>query len=722
MINIGASGAEICVIGRTLFETGIGSVGYGTAELLARNFPVSFLPTGDEGRALKEVRLPNGRLLPVCGRPERIKASVFCDVLWNGSDDRNWQLAPEGSLRYAWLVFDSDRLPKRWVELLNDQFDLVIAASPHLLETARRNGVRRPVTHMPIPLDIDAVLARKLPPHSPHKITFGSIAAFHPRKGVETLVEAFLSRFARNEDVRLVLHSNLAIGATMARLRTLVAQSGAKNVRITHGPLSEGTKNDLIGSFDVFVSCSRGEGYSIGPREAMAAGKVIVASAVGGHLDLAGPPGVFLVEPDLLLPARYPEIDNGIFGEQHAVNAEPVAAALERALGFVLADPEAHTAQERRNRAREWSFSSLAGSMGALIDPSIGRYRSSSRVPAISPAPDFAAEVERRLGRRADGIGGTRRQVCAAYDAGFFSIFNSFMSHLVWQEREDRCHAVLPDWDVDRLDRRLGGKAKSFCYGQPGDGNLWLKLFQPLFGATEAEMQDEAWLWRHAQAPFFRHNEDREPLLTFIDAAELYRSPEFAAWRRQYHRVLAHHVRLRPELAHEIEQFAGANLTAPVLIAAHVRHPSHTIEQPAGRIAGTEAYISQVRDEVHKRGADPNGPDWAVFVATDQDRVLRRFRAEFGERAVFYPDVRRTRADEDAAFDALTPAEQNREGHQLQHLVAADRSTWSWRMAWEVARDAYTMARCQCLLHVVSNVSTAVAYMNPRIDMVFCSA
>ena len=98
----------------------------------------------------------------------------------------------------------------------------------------------------------------------------------------------------------------------------------------------------------------------------------------------------------------------------------------------------------------------------------------------------------------------------------------------------------------------------------------------------------------------------------------------------------------------------------------------------------------------------------------------RIFRAAFGERAVYFADARRTRADEDAAFDALDPAEQHRDGHQLQHLVAADRSGWSWRMAWEVVRDASIMARCHALLHVVSNVSTAVAYINPDIEMVFC--
>jgi hypothetical protein len=192
--------------------------------------------------------------------------------------------------------------------------------------------------------------------------------------------------------------------------------------------------------------------------------------------------------------------------------------------------------------------------------------------------------------------------------------------------------------------------------------------------------------------------------------------------RRQYHRVFARHVRLRAELAAEIEAFAGAHLAAPIRIAAHVRHPSHTVEQPDGRIAHTEAYIDRVQDEVRRRGGDPAGDGWIVFVATDQTRVLDRFREAFGARAVFYPDARRTRADEDAAFDALSPVERNRDGHQLQHLVAADRSGWNWRMAWEVVRDAYTMARCQALLHVVSNVSTAVSYMNPELEMIFCEA
>ena len=707
MIDLGSRGARIGVIGRTNSDTGIGAVGYGTAELLARNFPTAFRPI--EPNADGPVTLPNGRTLPLWPPGEPMAASVYCDVPWNGAADQNANLIPAGGLRYAWLLFDSDARPARWVKLLNDRVDIVLVPSPHLAELAKSAGIERPIQHLPIPLDLDPILARPPAPRSP-TFTVGCIAAFHPRKGLETLITAFRRAFPG--DARLVLHSNLAFGPELGRLQALAAD--CPQIRMTHGALTAAEKDALIASFDVFATCSRGEGYAIDPREALAAGKPIVASADGGHRDLEGIQGVFLVEPAWRVPARYPDIDNTVFGSQQAVSPDAVADALIKARRFVETDAAA-TTFERRKAASAWSFSALASSVGGLIDPAIARYR-----PAIRPpTPATETLIHAQLGRRADAIDSTRRQVCAAHDGGFFSVFNTYVSHLVWQVSDDRCHAVLPDWDIDRFLAREP-TPRSFCYGQPGDGNLWTRLFQPLFGATDADMQDEAYLWRHAELPADRHNQDREPLMTYVRAYDLYRSPDFGAWRRQYHRVFARLIHLRPALAAEIDAFAAAHLHKPVRIAAHVRHPSHTVEQPDGRIAGTEAFIERVRDELRRRRVDPASDAWVVFVATDQDRVLHRFRDAFGERAVSYPDARRTRSAEDAAFDALGPAERNRDGHQLQHLVAADPAGWSWRMAWEVVRDAYTMASCQALLHVVSNVSTAVAYINPEIEMLFC--
>lgn len=721
MVQLTNCNAEIAVIGRCAFQSGIGAMSFAACEMIARSFPVCILPTEPSLRDKSSITLPNGRELPVCHDPDRIKASFFCDVLWNGVADYNYALAPANSLKYAWLVYDSDELPPRWTQLLNQHFDLVVATSPHLIDIARASGVETPIACLPIPIDLEPLLAQALPPRDRSRVRFGSVAAFHPRKGVLTLVEAFLRMFAGRSDVELVLHSNLTFGDTLNEVLQLAAK--ASNIQVTHGALSEADKNRLIRSFDVFVNCSRGEGYSIGAREALAYGKSLVLSDVGGHRDLAGRPGVTLVPAELTVPARYPEIDNGVFGQQHAVRTDAVARALEQALAYAKSDEYDQTLYARRLGARDFSYGSLATPFAALFNPDIPQFRQVAMPPDVSLPPAFTQKVRARLGRRADALSSARHQVCVAYDAGFFSIFNAFMSHLVWQQREERCHAVYPDWDVDRLVKRLGdSRVMSFCYGQPGDGNLWLRLFEPLFGSTDAEMDDPAFLYRHASEPAFRHNEQREPLMTFVHAYRLYKTHQFAAWRRQYHRVFQQHVRLRAPLRAETDAFAERHLARSFMVAAHVRHPSHTVEQPGAVIAYNDSYIAGIYAAVRARGIDPAGPDWGVFLATDQDHVVHRFQAEFGDRLACYDDVRRTRAAEDAAFESLSPEEKNQEGHQLQHLVSANRANWSVRMAWEVVRDAYAMARCHTLLHVVSNVSTAVAYMNPEVEMIFCEA
>ena len=245
MLDFSNLNAEICVIGRTSFDSGIGQIGYAAAELISRNFPVCYLPTEAHLRHHEMVTLPNGREIPVCKDTDRIKVSFFCDVLWNGAHDFHYALAPPGTLKYAWLVYDSDDLPARWRQLLNQHFDLVLATSPHLVELAQAAGIASPVACIPIPLDLDAQLAEPLAVRDTATVRFGSVAAFHPRKGIETLVEAFVGLYAGRIDVELVLHSNLAIGETIDRVKAIIARAGAGNVHINHDSLSTAEKNRL---------------------------------------------------------------------------------------------------------------------------------------------------------------------------------------------------------------------------------------------------------------------------------------------------------------------------------------------------------------------------------------------------------------------------------------------------------------------------------------------
>jgi glycosyltransferase involved in cell wall biosynthesis len=715
--------SSICIIGRCTFGTGIGTTTFAACELLNRYYDVSVLPTEPHLRHLDEIVLPNGTHIAVCKEPSEIRVAFYTDVLWNGAHDFNYMLVPEGALRIAHVAYDSDEFPSQWVQILNDRFDFVLFMSRHLEEVAHASGIEIDVGTLPLALDLESSLSRPFRPYQAGTLKFLSVAAFHTRKGTESLVDAFLASFGDRTDVELTIHSNLAIGACYERIKSKLLARGVSNIVISNEALTDEQKNSLIESCDIFVNCSRGEGFSIGPREALAYGKPLVVTDVGGHKDLSQTRGVFVVPAILPLPARYPEIDNLVIGRQFGARVEDISRSLEEARTFVAEGNAEVTARERRTLAAQFSFSLLANDYARLINPDLHLFRPSKAGSSFTRWPsNHLSVVNKKIGRRNELLPGTDRTIVPSHDGGFFSVFNTFISHLVWDQQETRSHMVLPDWNVGRMMSRFGTeKFVSFCYGRPEDGNIWNKLFEPLFGLTPQEMDDPKVLYAKGRLPNAWWNQDREPQLTYVHAYKLYKSAQFRNVRRQYHAVLKQHIHLLPEYKSELDSFVSAKFTNKFIIAAHVKHPSHVLEQPGGEIAHTDAFIEAIRGQLARRDMGASDNSWRIFLATDQDRVVKRFDAEFGDRVVYYTDVRRTREEEDARFDNLTMSQQSAEGFQVQHLVAANKENWNVRMAWEVIRDAMTMARCNVLLHVVSNVSTAVSFFNPDVELIFCS-
>jgi Glycosyl transferases group 1 len=720
----------ICVLGRTDFHFGMGTLTYAACELLSRYFRVGLLPTRDaprsspaDGSAEGYVTLPSGRDVPLVTSAAGFAASLYVDVVWNGVQDQRHELLPDSGIRVAQIAYDSDELPPEWVDLLNGKFDVALFTSGHLEEVAQRSGVTITTGTLPIALDLEGLLGRRYRPPLPRRLRFGSLSAFHDRKGLDVLIDAFLQLYQDRPDVELVLHSNLAIGDPFERISQLSELAGATNVRISHGLLSSAQKNALLESFDIYVNCSRGEGYSVGPREALALGKPIVVTQLAAHADFDGVPGVFHFAPVGRMPARYPEIDNRVFGAQLYFDVPAIAAGLAAAADFVRSSACVESAPVRRRLAARFAFTALAPEYRSLFDPDSIAVRPlpAKRAPSLRIDASVSA-----ITRRAAGRHGTRlrrdaaKVVVPVHDGGFFSIFNRFISHLVWGLREDRVSLVVPDWNVIRLLPPGGGdRLTSYCYSRPEDGNLWLKLFEPLYDLTPEEMNDPGFMSEGAGPATPEFNEVREPLLTYVHAYDLYRAAWFPRFRNQYGRVTREYVRPRPELAAELKDTLAAQADGRFMISAHVKHPSHGLEQPGQRIAGGDRYVAAVRALLVERGIREASDDWTLFVATDQDRVVARFADEFGPHVFCFKDVSRIEPEVDASFDALSPTEQLRIGHQLQHLKASHSRHWSWRLAWEVWRDAEVMAASDVLLHAVSNVATAASYLGPRIRMIY---
>jgi glycosyltransferase involved in cell wall biosynthesis len=721
-VNVAGPRPGVCVVGRSSFSTGIGQVVLAAVEMFGRAGEVALFATDrDPGERTGAVITPLGRPVELVNSTDGFLTCFFADVLWNGSLDGNYLHMPQDGRRIAHIAFDSDTLPPEWVRIANERFDVLMVMSRPLEDVARASGVTIPVGTLPVALDIDRELDRPRRRAIPPTVRFGTISSFHERKNLEALIEGFAIAFGADDSVELVIHSNLAMGVTFNSIQTQLARARDDRVSTSVTDLDTDEKFDLISSFDVYVNVAGGEGYSIGPREAMAQGRPVVLSDIDAHTELAGLPGTFLVPVAGRLPARYPEIDNRQFGFQARIEPCDIADALRRAAEYIRHDERAGDEQLRRRRAACYSMTMLESDYLSLVDPDHRRperpldHTTTTNIPAqvIEPARRAAGRHGSRLGRR--------KLIAQAHDAGFFSLFNIFMSHLTWSLQEPSPPLVIPDWDVTRMiERRGGGPLESYCYSAPADGNMWLALFEPVYDLTADEMNDPAFIYADSRLPSAFCNEDREPLLTYTNAFDLYGAPWFPLFRRQYHDALVEHVRLRTELQHEVDRIR-AEIEDIFVISVHIKHPSHAIEQPNHRIAGQDQYFAAIRGVLRSKGIAERSDEWRIFVATDQDRVVRSFADEFGERMISFSDVTRVSADTDERYDQLDEASRLSVGHQLQHQLAARPDAWSTRLAWEVWRDAEALAASDVLLHAVSNVPTAVSYMNPGVELIYCS-
>lgn len=678
--------------------------------------------------------LPEGVAIAAPGEEalRSAQVSMFTDVTANDIDDHNWSKVPVTRLKYIFSVFDSTRAPIQWADIINNHFDALFVPSRFLVEVFRASRVQKPIFHLPLALDLRAWLDGPRPILAPGKpFRFGFIGSREARKNIELLVNCFVRTFGKDPGVELLVHCALDFHADRGHFARMNARH--PNIRFTHETLDAPAYRGLIDRIDCFVSLSKGEGYAIVPREFLAAGKPVALSNCFAHAEILaglaahGDALGFAIEADVPVPAWYGHVYGGAhFGVQFDTYPPSACAVMA---GIYARRAELFT-QERVDARRAWAAQFDHGALETLyrsiVAPETCR-RSVGDALEYGGVSTSDANLLARLGGESRAVSVVERlrdrpvkYVVIANDGGFFSVFNRMVSYITWATTEHPDSVVLPDWRVEAMQRHWKTSTfTSFCYGTPQDGNLWLKLFEPLpyreYG--EADYEDDAVLYRGAELKD-DFNQDSEPWLTYIHAYKLYKSTGFRRWRQWYHAHLCSHVRLRAHLRTRIEAFHDEHLRGRTVICAHIRHPSHGIEQPGARMPTVELYCEKIRTLMGERGLTPLST--RLFLATDQESVVEQVAAEFGDMVVYSPGVRRTTSEHDRRFAGLDEAERMREGHQIQHLTAADPSKWGLRMAEEVILDAYLLARGDYFIHVTSNIATAVSFINPRIRMIYC--
>jgi hypothetical protein len=288
---------------------------------------------------------------------------------------------------------------------------------------------------------------------------------------------------------------------------------------------------------------------------------------------------------------------------------------------------------------------------------------------------------------------------------------------MVHMLKDDPELLIIPDWRERRLIEYFGiSTFESYCYSSDPETNIFLELFEPLkYSEYDSSIYHNDSLLSANSNIRIDFNEKEEPNLTYKNAYFLYKSKDFLIWRQTYHKTFKQYFSIKNHITDYVKEFCNKEFGNSFRIAVQVRHPSHAIEQVNDCVAGLEMYFKYIDNYVIKNNLN----DYVIFVASDQQSVINSFKQHY-KKVAFISDITRLSAEDDQKFNSLDKKEQFSAGHQIQHICANDPTKRGVHMAEEVLKDALIVAKCSVFFHVTSNVATAISYINPTLEMIYC--
>lgn len=251
---------DLTVVGTMNQADGLGRISIGIIDTLCDELNINFIPLGqvkydDINKKVKRT------ISKPCDIPGNV--AIFTHSLaWPPL--HFFQFLPNSKIKIAYSMFESTRIPSEWVKILNEHFDAVVVPDPFLVIVYKDSGVKIPIFMIPLGLDLEKFLNNNFSPSKKNlkdPFVFGSTLTYVERKNFKLLIQAFKEEFGENPDVLLHIHGRFG----EHKIKDLPS-----NIRLSEGFLSENEYFEMMSSWNCYVNLSKGEGFSIGPREAIA--------------------------------------------------------------------------------------------------------------------------------------------------------------------------------------------------------------------------------------------------------------------------------------------------------------------------------------------------------------------------------------------------------------------------------------------------------------------
>jgi len=310
------------------------------------------------------------------------------------------QPVPGAEYNIARTMFETDGLNREFVKRCNDMHEIWVPSAFNE-RTFRKAGVRAHIERMPGAIDS----VRFRPGHDPlriaeaHGTVFLSTVEWKPRKGWNTLLDAWAEAFSPNDDVTLVFRSSVPGTserdsgpeiwrqidehlASRGRTRRDVA-----NIVVLGRSIPDGDIPRLYAAANCYVAATSGEGWGYPYMEAMASGLPTIATRWSGHLDFMHDDNSLLCEVETFIPAFDPYV--GEMPNQRW--AQPSGRHLAQLLRAVVDEPtrmQTLSTHARLDMETRWTWTRAASRVQRRLEELTRKRHPGRRLSVvIPPAP-----------------------------------------------------------------------------------------------------------------------------------------------------------------------------------------------------------------------------------------------------------------------------------------------------------------------------------------------
>lgn len=630
-------------------------------------------------------------------------------------------------ISYTYSVFEGTIPPKNWVNIINIYFDALIVPIQSLKDIFIKNGCEKPVFVLPVALDLNKHFSLEQLKSS-DVFSFGFSGTLDPRKNPLKIIQAFEKAFSKDEPVRLLLHSRYKNKSAYAQeFMKELTQSNDDRIIFTNEMFSDEEHLAWLKNIDAYVFPSQGEGYSVTPREALACGKIVILSDIPAHKDITSlgcQEGIYFCHADIERPSIHTSLNNQICGIMYDTDINEIAKKMHIAYEERKQMLSQKMVEKRKNCVRPFTIENLKNSYSAVMNPKKIEFSDIDEIDNYTikvSSNDFLKKINMLLLNKQLKI-----IVDPVNDAGFFSLFNKYVSHLAYADENE---IVIPDWrskrlKINKLFKTGTSNFQHFCYGKEEDGNIFLKFFKPPYDLNLIPeyiyQTDLMYFYANEVKEINDYNAYKEPNLTYINSYKLYEDEKyFPIFRKKYNAIVNAHIQLNDALSKKIENFYNENMNGFFTICAHLRCQSHVLEL-LEEYPSFELYAKTIRRILAKNNINETSEFWRLFVATDNDDALLYLKQQFPRNIVYQTDIQRLTSEQENEYKK-TRDHLNKDisGFELQERMASNELSRSTKLGEDIITDAWLLSKGDYFVFVNSNVSTAVSYLNPNIKMVY---